>query len=91
MNEQGIHVTRPILRDDTSIWFSAFGWGWGYCAFALPVEAVCKELGAANTTPGQLGLAFELGKPRIVRAIEQRAPANQGQRIPLDAADLARA
>ncbi|MFL9937043.1 hypothetical protein P0D88_50855 [Paraburkholderia sp. RL18-103-BIB-C] len=68
--------------------FSAYGFGWGYCAFALPAEAVCEKLGAANETPKQLMLAFELGKRRVLQAVEQKALPSTGERITLSADDL---
>lgn len=80
--------TAPILTTDSSVWFSAYGFGWGYCAFALPAEALCDALGAANETPRQLVLAFELGKQRLRKAIAERHLPGSGERITLGAADL---
>jgi hypothetical protein len=90
MRQAGIQVTRPILHDDASVWFSVFGFGWGYRAYAVSVDTVCKELGAANTTPGQIGIAFELGKQKILRAIEQLTPTGEGKRVNISPAELAR-
>ena len=71
------NFTAPLLSDDSILWFSAYGFGWGYCAFTLPTETVCEKLGAANETPKQLVLAFELGKRRLLQAVEQKAsPGN---------------
>ncbi|EDZ99431.1 hypothetical protein BH160DRAFT_5279 [Burkholderia sp. H160] len=68
--------------------FSAYAFGWGYCAFALPPNTVCERLGAANESAKQLMLAFELGKRRIVQAVEQKALPRTGERIELVPADL---
>jgi hypothetical protein len=68
--------------------FSAFGFGWGYCSFTLPIEVICDELGAADTSKRQVTLPFELGKQRILRAVEQRAIFAQGEAIKLSSADL---
>jgi hypothetical protein len=87
-NQPGTNLTAPILSADATVWFSAYGFGWGYCAFALPAEAVCERLGAANETLKQLMLAFELGKRRVLQAIEQKALPSTGERITLSADDL---
>jgi hypothetical protein len=88
MDQPTTKFTAPILAADATVWFSAYGFGWGYCAFALPADAVCEQLGAANETPRQLLLAFELGKPRLLRAIEQIALPDTGERVTLSAANL---
>ncbi|QCP54689.1 hypothetical protein FAZ95_38150 [Trinickia violacea] len=81
-------LTPPIFSPNSTIWFSAYRFGWGYCAFALPAQTVCEKLGAADESTKQLALAFELGKLRIVRAIEQRVPPLTGERVELSPADL---
>jgi hypothetical protein len=80
-------ITAPMLADDASVWFSAFRFGWGYCAFELPADVVCKELGAAQATAPQLLMAFELGKRRIVEAALQTR-VESGERIQLSASDI---
>ncbi|CAB3802967.1 hypothetical protein [Pararobbsia alpina] len=87
MDQRGTSLTAPLLFADSAMWFSAYGFGGGYCAFALPAEAVCEKLGAANEAPKQLMLAFELGKRQILQAVEQKVPGT-GERITLSAADL---
>jgi hypothetical protein len=82
------NLTASFLAADSTIWFSAYGFGWGYCAFALPAEVVCEELGAANETPTQLKLAFELGKRRLLHAVETKALPGTGERITLSSADF---
>jgi hypothetical protein len=81
-------LTEPIFWDDSTVLFSAYGVGWGYCAFALPARAVCEHLGAANESTKQLLLAFELGKRRVLQAVAQKALSNTGERVMLSAADL---
>ncbi|CAB3793193.1 hypothetical protein LMG28614_03669 [Paraburkholderia ultramafica] len=81
-------LTPPLLSADSTLWFSAYGFGWGYCAFALDAETVCEKLGAANETPKQLMLAFELGKRRLLQAIEPKTLPGTGERVTLSAADL---
>jgi hypothetical protein len=88
MDQPGTNLTAPILSADLAMWFSAYDFGWGYCAFALPAEAVCEKLGTANETPKQLMLAFELGKRRLPLAVEQKALPGTGERITLSCADL---
>jgi hypothetical protein len=84
MLSRPIAITAPVVAPDESLWFSAYGFGWGYCAFALPVEEVCERLGAANTSTSQLKLAFELGRKRITQAIEQTHIPGTGDRVILN-------
>src|SRR5262249_24583540 len=70
MVETPLGMTAPLLSRDAAVWFSVYGFGWGYRAYALPHETVCACLGASDTTEHQIRLAFELGKRRILRAIE---------------------
>jgi hypothetical protein len=49
---------------------------------------MCEGLGAADQTPRQLVLAFELGKHRLRKAIAERQLPRTGERITLCAADL---
>jgi hypothetical protein len=88
MKQPRTNLTAPILCPDSTLWFSAYGFGWGYCAFALPAEMVCEKLGAANDTAKQLMLAFELGKRRILQAVERKTPPDTGERLVLSAEDL---
>ncbi|REE07601.1 hypothetical protein B0G71_8136 [Paraburkholderia sp. BL27I4N3] len=88
MSQPNTNLTVPLLTVDSTLWFSAYGFGWGYCAFALPAETVCEKLGAANGTAKQLMLAFELGKRKILQVVEQKAIPSTGERITLSAADL---
>ena len=91
MDEPHTVTTTPILCADSAVWFSAYGFGWGYCAFALPFEVVCEELGARNETVQQVRLAFELNKRRILRTVQQYGAASAtGERITLLVADLQR-
>lgn len=73
--DQHTHFTGAVLTANSSVWFSVFGFGWGYCAFALPAEVLCESLGAKNATPKQSVLAFELGKrsnEAVVQGIDVR-------------------
>ena len=66
---------------------SAYGFGWGYCAFSIPIEAIYEYLGAADSSTKQLMLAFELGRKRISKAVEQAKIPETGDRIILDRLD----
>src|ERR1700675_4708456 len=88
VDQPRINLTAPLLSVDSALWFSAYGFGWGYCAFALPAETVCEKLGAANETPKQLMLAFELGKHRLLQTIARKALPGTGERITLSTADI---
>jgi len=69
--------------------FSVYGPGWGYRAVSIPAHVVCEQLGAANTNSRQLSLAFELGKPRVLRAVQKAvAHAAHADMITLQAHDF---
>jgi hypothetical protein len=65
MDQPRTNLTDPLLSTASTLWFSAYGFGWGYCAFALP--AACENLGAANGTPKQFMLAFEVVSTDLCR------------------------
>lgn len=89
MEQPRLVITAPILFADSAVWFSAYGFGWGYRAFALPFEVVREGLGARNETAQQVRLAFELNKRRIVKAIQRRvALSATDERLTLSVADL---
>jgi hypothetical protein len=88
MVEPKTKLTEPILSAESVVHFSAYGLGWGYCAFALPPEVVCQQLGAANGTGRQLLLAFALGKRRVLQVVERVTQAKTGERITLSTADF---
>ncbi|ASW04404.1 hypothetical protein CJU94_40385 (plasmid) [Paraburkholderia aromaticivorans] len=89
MNQLSVQLTPPVLSQDSAVWFSAYGFGWGYRAFALPYEAVRERLGAGDTTDQQIRLAFELGKRRILQAVEPCGEMPyEGQRVSLPAEKL---
>jgi hypothetical protein len=88
MTEPQTSLTDPIVSADSAVLFSAYGFGWGYCAFALPPAAVCEQLGAADGTARQLLLAFELGKRRIRQVVERKALPGTGERVTLTSADF---
>ncbi|WP_233828417.1 hypothetical protein [Paraburkholderia sp. ZP32-5] len=70
--------------DDAAICFSAYAFGWGYRAFRLPHEVVCEQLGARDSSEHQIQLAFQLGKQRVLGAIEQYGLSlYSGERISL--------
>lgn len=88
MDEPRTNLTTPFLSVDSTLWFSAYGFGWGYCAFALPAATVCEKLGAANETPKQLMLAFELGQQRLLQVVQQKVLLGTGERITLSTDDF---
>jgi len=88
MDETRTSLTSPLLAVGSTLWFSAYCFGWGYCAFAIPAGTVREKLGAANETPEQLVIAFALGKHRILRAVEQKTLPDTGERIMLSTDDL---
>ncbi|KVN33369.1 hypothetical protein WJ63_05125 [Burkholderia pyrrocinia] len=83
-----IYLTAPMASTDSEIWFSAYGFGWGYAAFALPFDTLRRHLGASDASHRQCMLAFELNRQRIQRAVALRAIPLGGQRITLLPSDL---
>jgi hypothetical protein len=89
VDKQDTRLTAPILSSGPTLWFSAYAFGWGYCAFEVTSDVVCEQLGAADVTSRQLMLAFELGRRRILQAVERKTLPRTGERIVLSATDLA--
>lgn len=82
MNQPFIWITAPILSHGTEVWFSAYGFAWGYRAFAISYEVVCRSLGAVDNTDEQIRLAIQLGQQTLLRAIRSRdLQPYEGQRI----------
>lgn len=88
MSPENVAIARPILSGARAIWFSAYGFGWGYRAFELPFEVACEKLGAADPTAKHALLAFELGKRQILRVVDRKPGANTGERLTLAAQDF---
>ena len=88
MDQSRMNLTPPLLSADSTLLFSAYGFGWGYCAFALPAVTVCEKLGAANETPRELMLAFRLGQRSLLQAVERKVLPSTGERVTLSTADL---
>lgn len=81
-------LTAPVFLDESTVWFSAYGFGWGYCAFALPAATIRQKLGAGSESPNQLLLAFELGKRTVCEVIARKALPPSGERITLSTSDF---
>lgn len=76
-------IAATTVQDDSAIWFSAYGFGWGYCVFEIRPSIMQTHLGATDTTPRQLLLAFELGKRSVLQAIGNKSLPDTGERITL--------
>lgn len=81
-------LTHPVVCNDLSLSFSAYGPGWGYVAIRLPVDVIRDKLGAESTTPEQLLVAFESNRDRIAGAVNRRTLPNDGRHIQLDKSDF---
>jgi hypothetical protein len=82
MDPAMLKLTHPVVRGE-SLWFAAYEFGWGFRAFEIHGDIAQAELGAADTSPRQLTLAFELGRQRIAKAVTPMTFEYQGERIPL--------
>jgi hypothetical protein len=81
MNARPVSLSAAFISRDASLWFSAYGFGWGYCAFSIPIEAVCEYLGVANVSTKQLMLAFELNRNRISKVVKLVEIPVTGERV----------
>ena len=74
MNDRSVEI-KPDLQlsqptvVEGEIYFSAFGPGWGFCSFTLPVGVAMQRLGAKDPSASQLHLAFQLNRQRIIAAV----------------------
>jgi hypothetical protein len=80
MDKPEVNLSQPVIADD-EVQFSAFGLGWGFCAYALPAGLVVSRLGAANVTERQLNLAFQVNRQRIAQAVVQAGVPEPGKRV----------
>lgn len=76
-------ISAATVQDDLAIWFSAYGFGWGYCVFEIRPSIMQTDLGATDMTPKQLLLAFELSKRAVLQAIANKILPTTGERITL--------
>ncbi|MDS0859406.1 DUF1488 domain-containing protein [Burkholderia pseudomultivorans] len=81
-------ITTPVVSDDFSLLFSAYGQGWGYIAFRLSADVICDKFGVSEASPELLLAAFERNRETIARVIGQRTPAGSGERIQLTRSDF---
>ncbi|WP_322041442.1 hypothetical protein [Burkholderia diffusa] len=82
------HLTTPIVKDDLSLSFSAFGNGWGFVACKLPLEVALETLHAESTTPTHLVAAFEANRAKIALAIGRHGMSDNGKPIQLNESDF---
>ncbi|MEX3811264.1 hypothetical protein AB3X96_13505 [Paraburkholderia sp. BR13439] len=88
MDSSYINLTAPVVASQSTLWFSAYGFGWGYRAFELRPEVVCEYLGAADDSQKQLLLAFQLARPRLAGVAERKMPPSNGERTEITGQDL---
>ncbi|WP_155524407.1 hypothetical protein [Burkholderia sp. PAMC 28687] len=80
MTSQQLAITDAQIEDDL-VSAAAYGLGWGYCAFAIGAGTIREVLGAADSSPRALKIAFNLGRPRIARTLIALSPPADGQRV----------
>lgn len=89
MDAPHMNITAVCFSNESAMQFSVYSPGWGYRAFSIPSQVICDQLGAANPNPKQLSLAFELGRPRILRAVQRNTtPPGLDGRVTLQADDF---
>jgi hypothetical protein len=83
MSQPLVSITSPVLRG-TTVWFTAYGFGWGYRAFAVPYQAIQEALDPDDIGDEQIRLAFESGRSDILQAVLQyELSPYDGERIRL--------
>ena len=88
MTDSATCLTSPVVCDDLSLSFSAYGADWGYVAIKLPVDVIRETLGANTATPEQLLTAFESNREKIAVAVNRHTLPNDGRHILLDKSDF---
>ncbi|PRG08723.1 hypothetical protein C6Q17_19795 [Burkholderia contaminans] len=88
MTDSPICLTPPIVCDDLSLSFSAYGPGWGYVAIRLPAEVIREKLSASAAAPEHLLNAFERNRDKIAVAVNRHALPDDGRHIQLDKSDF---
>ncbi|MBJ9625984.1 hypothetical protein KTE65_30450 [Burkholderia multivorans] len=88
MSDTPICLTSPIVCDDLSLSFSAYGTGWGYVAIRLPAEVIREKLSGSAAAPEHLLNAFERNRDKIAVAVNRHALPDDGQHIQLDKSDF---
>lgn len=83
-----IRIGRPFFDRENTLYFSAYAFGWGYCAFSLDPEVAHEVLGSIDQSPRQILLAFAIGQVKIRKAVHRAARQQDGQRIRLTAGDF---
>jgi hypothetical protein len=83
-----IRIGRPFFDRDDTLCFSAYGIGWGYCAFSLEAAVAHEVLGSVDPSPRQILLAFGMGHARIRGAVCRAIRPRHGERIRLTAGDF---
>lgn len=83
-----IRIDRPFFDHDNALCFSAYAFGWGYCAFSLDCFVVQEVLGSVDRSPRQVLLAFRIEQARIRSAVRRAARPRCGERIRLTAGDF---
>ncbi|APR39304.1 hypothetical protein BTO02_28810 [Paraburkholderia sp. SOS3] len=69
------------------MWFTAYGFGWGYRAFAVPYQVMAEAPDADAADEEQIRLAFESVRADILQAVLRHALSPySGQRISLSLA-----
>ena len=75
-----LKLSQPTVANG-QIHFSAFGPGWGFCAYTVPANVVMKHLGARDPSAAQLRLAFQLNRQRIVAAVVEGGVCDPCKRV----------
>jgi hypothetical protein len=84
MSQPLVWITAPVLSDEVAVWFSAYGFGWGYRAFSVSLEVFRESLGVNDIADEQIRLAFSAGKHQILEAVLQHGSSPYaGKRIRL--------
>ncbi|MFC0396969.1 hypothetical protein [Paraburkholderia rhizosphaerae] len=89
MNQPMVWMTAPALSDEDALWFSAYGFGWGYRTFSISCDVLRDSLGAHGSTREQMRDSLSAWKPQLLEAVLRHGSSvYEGERIRLEFASI---
>ncbi|NML30537.1 hypothetical protein [Paraburkholderia antibiotica] len=88
MDTTFIRLSRPFFDRHDALCFSAYAFGWGYCAFSLDPTVADEALGRAGQSARQRRVGFAVSRARIRDAVRRAVRRGCGERVALDVDDF---
>lgn len=84
MSESVIRVSEPFMSSGSEVWFTAYGFGWGYRAFSVSIEKRSRSGPPGDDAARHMRAAFRSQRRRIIEAVRSyESVSYEGQRIRL--------